>query len=155
MRILQKNYTYLCQNNFSILTISFDFLSSFSDSRGRLSLRFLCDFCHRYGRARGLIILGRGGACSSRVFGFNRSSRVAEDVDHYTTTFFCSTAHNKNPPYGGYFSFGHSPNTTGCAQVRFRLAYQPCNCCLLPVNGFIINFIQHCRDRRPRLSVLE
>ena len=39
MRILQKNYTYLCQNNFSILTVSFDFLSSFSDRRGRRSLQ--------------------------------------------------------------------------------------------------------------------
>ena len=32
------------------------------------------------------------------------------------------------PPWnGGDFSFGHSPNTTGCAQVRFLLACQPCN----------------------------
>ena len=36
---------------------------------------------------------------------------------------------------GGYFSFGHSPNHTGCAQVRFILACQPCTNCLLPVNG--------------------
>ena len=52
------------------------------------------------------------------------------------------------PPYnGGYFIFGHSPNTTGCAQVRLLLACQPCNCCLLPVNGFALIF---CRGRRPR-----
>ncbi len=36
---------------------------------------------------------------------------------------------------GGYFSFGHSPNNTGCAQVRCILACQPCNCYSLPVNG--------------------
>ena len=41
------------------------------------------------------------------------------------------------PPHsGGYFSFGRSPNTTGCAQVRFRLACQPCNIYLPPINGF-------------------
>ena len=41
------------------------------------------------------------------------------------------------PPHsGGYFIFGHSPNITGCAQVRFLLACQPCICYLLPVNGF-------------------
>ena len=41
------------------------------------------------------------------------------------------------PPYnGGYFSFGHSPNTTGGAQVRCLLACQPCNRYLPPVNGF-------------------
>ena len=34
-----------------------------------------------------------------------------------------------------YFIFGHSPNTTGCAQVRFLLACQPCNCYLLPIIG--------------------
>ena len=40
------------------------------------------------------------------------------------------------PPYNGwYFSFGHSPNTTGYAQVRLLLTCQPCNCYLLPVNG--------------------
>ena len=41
----------------------------------------------------------------------------------------------KDPPVknGGYFIFGHSPNTTGCAQVRFLL---PCHYYLLPVNGF-------------------
>ena len=44
---------------------------------------------------------------------------------------------NKNPPRitGGDFSFGHSPNNTGCAQVRLLLACQPRNCYLLPVNG--------------------
>ena len=46
----------------------------------------------------------------------------------------------KIPPYnGGYFSFGHSPNTTGYAQVRILLACQPRNCYLLPVNGFAIS----------------
>ena len=41
------------------------------------------------------------------------------------------------PPHsGGYFIFGHSPNITGCAQVRFSLACQPCICYLPPVNGF-------------------
>ena len=41
------------------------------------------------------------------------------------------------PPHsGGYFSFGHSPNITGCAQVRFLLACQPCISYLPPVNGF-------------------
>ena len=40
------------------------------------------------------------------------------------------------PPHsGGYFSFGHSPNNTGGAQVRFLLACQPCTDYLLPVNG--------------------
>ena len=40
------------------------------------------------------------------------------------------------PPYnGGYFIIGHSPNTTGNAQVRLLLACQPCICYLLPVNG--------------------
>ena len=40
------------------------------------------------------------------------------------------------PPHsGGYFLFGHSPNTTGCAQVRCLLACQPCKDYLLPVNG--------------------
>ena len=40
-------------------------------------------------------------------------------------------------PYNGrYFSFGHSPTITYCAQVRFRLACQPCKHYLLPVNGF-------------------
>ena len=34
-----------------------------------------------------------------------------------------------------YFSFGHSPNNTGCAQVRFLLACRPCNYYLLAVNG--------------------
>ena len=30
---------------------------------------------------------------------------------------FCTI--NIPPLHGGYFIFGHSPNTTGCAQVRF------------------------------------
>ena len=35
------------------------------------------------------------------------------------------------------FSFsGIALNNTGNAQVRFRLACQPCNCYLLPINGF-------------------
>ena len=43
---------------------------------------------------------------------------------------------NKSPTHsGGYFIFGHSPNTTGGAQVRCRLACQPCKEYLLPVNG--------------------
>ena len=42
---------------------------------------------------------------------------------------------NIHPHSGGDFSFGHSPNTTGCAQVRRVLVCQPCNCYLLPVNG--------------------
>ncbi|MBQ9783257.1 MAG: hypothetical protein IJW44_01920, partial [Clostridia bacterium] len=43
---------------------------------------------------------------------------------------------NKYPPViRGDFIFGHSPNTPGCAQVRFRLVSQPCNCYLPPVNG--------------------
>ena len=33
---------------------------------------------------------------------------------------------NKNPKNGVCFIFGHSPNNTGCAQVRFLLACQPC-----------------------------
>ena len=37
---------------------------------------------------------------------------------------------------GGYFSFGHSPNITGNAQVRLLLACQPCNHYLLLVNEF-------------------
>ena len=42
----------------------------------------------------------------------------------------------RSPVYsGGYFFFGHSPNITGCAQVRLLLACQPCICYLLPVNG--------------------
>lgn len=32
---------------------------------------------------------------------------------------------NIPPQSGGYFRFGHSPNTTGNAQVRFLLACQP------------------------------
>ena len=33
----------------------------------------------------------------------------------------------KNHPHSGwFFIFGHSPNNTGCAQVRFLLACQPC-----------------------------
>ena len=40
-----------------------------------------------------------------------------------------------HPHSGWYFSFGHSPNNTGCAQVRFLLACQPCKEYLLPVNG--------------------
>ena len=32
-----------------------------------------------------------------------------------------------HPHSGWYFSFGHSPNITGCAQVRFLLACQPRN----------------------------
>ena len=36
---------------------------------------------------------------------------------------------------GGYFSFGHSPNHTGWAQVRFILACQPFTNYLLPVSG--------------------
>ena len=37
------------------------------------------------------------------------------------------------PPHsGGYFSFGHSPNITGGAQVRFLLACQPCICYVYP-----------------------
>ena len=49
------------------------------------------------------------------------------------TIFFIPNLHQPN---GGYFSFGHSPNITGCAQVRFRLACKPCNDYLLPANGF-------------------
>jgi len=59
-----------------------------------------------------------------------------------------------HPHSGWYFSFGHSPNTTGCAQVRLLLACQPCNDYLLPVNGFALNCIIPCRDRRPRRSFL-
>ena len=37
---------------------------------------------------------------------------------------------------GGGISFsGIALNTTGDAQVRFRLACNPCNCYLLPING--------------------
>ena len=51
---------------------------------------------------------------------------------------FIDLYNNKYPPYnGGYFIFGHSPNTTGCAQVRFGLACQPCKEYLLPVNGLL------------------
>ena len=32
-----------------------------------------------------------------------------------------------NKEAADFFSFVHSPNTMGCAQVRFLLAYQPCN----------------------------
>ena len=35
------------------------------------------------------------------------------------------TTINIPPQSGGYFRFGHSPNTTGNAQVRFLLACQP------------------------------
>ena len=42
--------------------------------------------------------------------------------------------HIKN---GGYLSFGPSPNNTGYAQVRFILAWQPCNCYLLLINGSV------------------
>ena len=35
------------------------------------------------------------------------------------------------PRKTGDFSFGHSPDTTGCAQVRFLLAVQPCNCYII------------------------
>ena len=41
-----------------------------------------------------------------------------------------------HPHSGWYFSFGHSPNTTGYAQVRFLLACQPRNHYLLLVNEF-------------------
>ena len=52
------------------------------------------------------------------------------DFHHFYSTI------NIPPHSGGYFIFGRSPNTTGCAQVRFRLACQPCIGYLLPVNGF-------------------
>ena len=60
-----------------------------------------------------------------------------------------------HPLSGWYFSFGHSHNTAACAQVRFLLACQPCNCYLIPANGFALNFIIPRRDRRPRRSFLE
>jgi len=42
----------------------------------------------------------------------------------------------KIPGKNGGISFsGKTLNVTGDAQVRFRLACQPCNCYLLPVNG--------------------
>ena len=44
---------------------------------------------------------------------------------------------NIHPHIGWFFIFGHSPNNTGDAQVRFRLACQPCNHYLLPINGLI------------------
>ena len=37
-----------------------------------------------------------------------------------------------HPHSGWYFSFGHSPNITGGAQVRFLLACQPCICYVYP-----------------------
>ena len=40
-----------------------------------------------------------------------------------------------HPHSGWYFSFGHSPNTTGCAQVRYELACQPRTNYWLPING--------------------
>ena len=40
------------------------------------------------------------------------------------------------PQTGGISFSGKTLNVTGHAQVRFRLACQPCNCYLLPVNGF-------------------
>ena len=49
---------------------------------------------------------------------------------------FCPWMSINIPPLsGGYFSFGHSPNITGCTQVRFLWACQPCMGYLLPVNG--------------------
>ena len=42
---------------------------------------------------------------------------------------------NIHPHSGWFFIFGHSPNTTGNAQVRFLLACQPYNFYLLPING--------------------
>ena len=46
---------------------------------------------------------------------------------------------NKNPPVkrGGIAFSGIALTVTGDAGVRFRLACQPCNCYLLPVNGLI------------------
>ena len=40
-----------------------------------------------------------------------------------------------HPPSGWFWFFGHSPNTTGYAQVRLLLACQPRIVYLLPVNG--------------------
>ena len=44
---------------------------------------------------------------------------------------------NKYPPVkrGGISVSGKTLNVTGDAQVRFRLACQPCNFYLLPING--------------------
>ena len=65
----------------------------------------------------------------------NRKNNVGEDII-LPLCFNTNQPQINIPPYnGGYFSFGHSPNITGCAQVRFRLACQPRNCYLLPING--------------------
>ena len=41
------------------------------------------------------------------------------------TAYHIQNRINIPPQSGGYFRFGHSPNTTGNAQVRFLLACQP------------------------------
>ena len=48
---------------------------------------------------------------------------------------WCSIVRYGGEPGGISFS-GKTLNVTGDAQVRLRLACQPCNCYLLPVNGF-------------------
>ena len=57
-----------------------------------------------------------------------------------------ASAPNKNPRVetrGISFS-GITLNFTGCAQVRFLLACQPCIGYLLPVNGFRVSNILNC-----------
>ena len=55
---------------------------------------------------------------------------------------------NKNPPaMRGDFIFGHSPNTTGCAQVRFLLPCRPCNDHRRPINGLSIFAGSPCQGR--------
>ena len=47
--------------------------------------------------------------------------------------FFLTRTKIIHPHSGWYFSFGHSPNTTGYAQVRLLLACQPCICYETPL----------------------
>ena len=89
--------------------------SSFADSRGRLSLQSLWDCV--------LVLLSIFFAHRHSLYRTTRLSRGFR----YTIKI--------HPHSGWYFLFGHSPNNTGCAQVRFLLACQPCNCYLLPING--------------------
>ena len=108
-----KDHCFLCGQSRTPIPTSFDVNFIFA-CRGAFYMlpkrkgRFLN---RPYGFNCCLEFIGRGGACSSR----------------------CRRKKIKIPP-GGYFSFGHSPNNTGCAQVRCILACQPCNYSLPPVN---------------------
>ena len=76
----------------------------------------------------------------SASLGYLRHRRFA--ARHRVKNPLLTAKINIHPRSGWYFIFGHSPKTTGGAQVRFSLACQPCNCYLLPVNGFHQGFLR-------------